>query len=52
MDEHDRAILDFLIHITEMLTEGVERNCGVQMVIYPDDVKDLYTAFKAKGFID
>ena len=50
-DKYDRTIADFIDHFAEMLTEGVEKNAGIQIVIYPDDVKKLYEALKAKGLL-
>lgn len=50
-DQYDRTIADFIDQFGEMLTEGMEKNAGIQIVIYPDVVKKLYEALKAKGLL-
>lgn len=51
MNEHQMKLADFFKHIGEAIEDAHERNAGLQLVIHPNDVHELYVAFKAENLI-
>lgn len=50
-DKYDHEIMSLMSHIKDSLDVAFKANAGVQIVIQPDDVHELYEAFKAKGLL-
>lgn len=51
MNKHEMKLADFFKHIGEAIEDAHEHNVGLQLVIKPQDVHELYVAFKAENLI-
>lgn len=51
MDKHDYIIMNFIKYVGQSVEEAHNKNAGVDLLIHPNDVHELYVAFKAKDLI-
>lgn len=50
-DKYDQTICDFIANVIDMIDGAYSHNAGMELRIYPEDVKKLREAFKIKGLL-
>lgn len=51
MNEYQLRLADFFKHLGQSIEEAHDHNTGLKIVIHPEDVHELYVAFKSENLI-